>query len=48
MYTVDKSKINMNKILQKAENDTLVLMTCAGEPIDETDATQRLLIWATK
>lgn len=47
IYTVDKSEVDMKRILRKAENDTLILMTCAGEPIGETDATQRLIIEAS-
>ena len=47
IYTIDKSEVDMKRILRKAEKDTLVLMTCAGEPIGETDATKRLIIEAS-
>ena len=47
IYTIDKSEVDMQQVLREAERDTLVLMTCAGEPIGETDATKRLIIEAS-
>ncbi|MBQ3470222.1 sortase [Candidatus Saccharibacteria bacterium] len=46
-YTLDKAKVDMGDILRRAEKDTLILMTCAGESIGETDATKRLIIEAS-
>ena len=45
---VQKSQVEMNKILAGAEKDTLVLMTCAGELLDGGDATHRLIITAIR
>lgn len=44
--TVKKSDINMHALLKKSERDTLVLMTCAGESLDNNDATHRLILTA--
>lgn len=44
--TYEKSEINMTKLLKTAEKDTLILMTCAGEPIGKLDATHRLIVTA--
>ena len=43
---MEKSSISMNTLLRRAERDTLVLMTCAGESLDNNDATHRLIITA--
>jgi len=43
-----KSDVNMNAILAPADVDTLVLMTCAGTPLPEQDATHRLIITAER
>ena len=43
-----KSDIDMKDILKAEKEDTLVLMTCAGEIINSTDATHRLIITAVK
>lgn len=43
---VAKNKINMNRVLQSEEKDTIVLMTCAGTLLDGGDATHRLIITA--
>lgn len=43
---VEKSDINMQSILAPAEVDTIVIMTCAGEPLPGQDATHRLIITA--
>ena len=42
----DKNVVNMDLILAPAEQDTLVLMTCAGELYENGDASQRLIITA--
>lgn len=41
-----KGKIDMNELLQKSDKDTLVMMTCAGELLENGDATHRLMITA--
>lgn len=41
-----KAKVNMGKILSKADRDTIVIMTCAGTMLDGGDATHRLIITA--
>lgn len=43
-----KSDVDMNKILAPTREDTLVIMTCAGEPMGEKDATHRLVVTAVK
>ncbi len=45
---VEKSNISMNALLRRAERDTLVLMTCAGESLENNDATHRLIITAVQ
>ena len=44
----EKSSISMKEILKEETTDTIVLMTCSGEPIPNTDAdyTHRLIITA--
>ena len=43
----EKSAISMTNILEDAPVDTLVLMTCSGEPIgDSGDYTKRLIVTA--
>ena len=42
----EKNDINMYKLLKKSDVDTLVIMTCAGEDLDNGDATHRLIITA--
>lgn len=44
--TYKKSEISMSKLLKSEEKETLILMTCAGEPIGELDATHRLIVTA--
>lgn len=44
--TYPKTDISMSKILADAEVDTIIIMTCAGEPLPNQDATHRLLITA--
>lgn len=41
-----KTDINMEAVLASAERPTLILMTCAGEPLPNQDATHRLLLTA--
>ena len=42
-----KSEINMDRLLKSEETDTLVIMTCAGEDLENGDATHRLIVTAT-
>ena len=44
--TLPKSEVNMTQILSKKPQDTLILMTCAGESLPNQDATHRLIITA--
>ena len=44
--TLAKADINMNKLLSSARRNTLVIMTCAGEPVGEKDATHRFIVTA--
>lgn len=46
--TLPKSEISMTKILQAEEQETVIIMTCAGTPLPNRDATHRLIISATK
>lgn len=48
IHKMPKSEVNMNELLKKADQDTLVIMTCAGELLDGGDATHRLIVTATK
>ena len=41
-----KDKIDMSKLLQESDRDTLVIMTCAGKLLEKGDATHRLIITA--
>ena len=41
-----KAKIDMRDVLQAESNDTIVLMTCAGQDLGNKDATHRLIITA--
>lgn len=43
-----KSDISMSEVLAPADEETIVIMTCAGDPLPDQDATHRLLITATK
>lgn len=43
-----KGDISMASLLRSNSMDTLVLMTCAGELLDNGDATHRLIITAVK
>lgn len=46
--TLPKAKINMGSLLSPADIQTLVIMTCAGNPVGEKDATHRLIVTAVK
>ena len=54
MYSVSdiqvlpKTDIKMSELLKPAAQPTIILMTCAGEPITDYDFTERLLITATR
>ena len=43
-----KSDINMSEVLAASGEKTIVIMTCAGTPLPDQDATHRLIITATK
>ncbi len=38
----------MSKILAETEVETIIIMTCAGNPLPNQDATHRLIVYATK
>lgn len=44
--TLEKSEIDMSKLLAQADENTLVIMTCAGTDLGNGDATHRLIITA--
>ena len=44
----EKSDINMTRLLASSDIDTLVLMTCAGELLENGDATHRLIVTAVR
>jgi sortase (surface protein transpeptidase) len=46
--TLEKANINMNLLLMPSKETTLVIMTCAGQPLGAKDATHRLIVTATK
>lgn len=46
--TVAKENIDMAELLAASMDDILVIMTCAGEPLPNQDATHRLIVYATK
>ncbi len=43
---LEKNEINMNKLLEPTIDHTLVIMTCAGTPLRNGDATHRLIVTA--
>lgn len=47
LQTLQKSDINMSQILEATPQPTLIIMTCAGIPLPNQDATHRLIITAT-
>lgn len=46
--TIRKADVDMNSILAPTEKDTIIIMTCAGEPLPNQDATHRLVITAER
>lgn len=46
LQTLLKADIDMREILQAEEQETIIIMTCAGEPLPNQDATHRLIITA--
>ena len=44
---LEKSTINMQEIIAPTTTDTIIIMTCAGKPLPNHDATHRLIITAT-
>lgn len=44
---LEKSAISMNELLSDAPKKTIIIMTCAGDPLPNQDATHRLIITAT-
>jgi len=44
---VAKSEVKMSEILAPSEKDTIIIMTCAGQLLDDADATHRLMITAS-
>lgn len=44
--TLEKSAISMNTLLSDAPDKTIIIMTCAGEPLPNQDATHRLIVTA--
>lgn len=46
IITLAKPDVSMAEILAPASTDTIIIMTCAGEPLPNQDATHRLLITA--
>lgn len=43
---LEKSAINMQTILAPSVSDTIIIMTCAGEPLPNHDATHRFIVTA--
>lgn len=43
---MEKAEISMREILRAEENETLVVMTCAGELYENQDASHRLIVTA--
>lgn len=48
IQTLAKSQIHMDQIMRRESQETLVLMTCAGEDLGNGDATHRLVVTAIK
>ena len=48
LKTLRKNDIDMKAILQAEEPETMIIMTCAGEPLPNQDATHRLIVTATR
>ena len=45
---LSKADISMNALLAPSKETTMVIMTCAGEPLGNKDATHRLIVTAVK
>lgn len=45
---LEKSSVDMFEILKATDVNTIVIMTCAGDPLPGQDATHRLIITATE
>ena len=46
MIVKEKSMISMSELLKAADKETIVIMTCAGESLENGDATHRLIVTA--
>lgn len=46
--TLAKADISMREILQAEPEETVIIMTCAGSPLPNQDATHRLIVTATR
>lgn len=46
--TLAKTDVDMNQLLAPTRDDTIVVMTCAGEPVGAKDATHRFIVTAVK
>lgn len=46
--TLIKSDISMRQILQPEAIETIIIMTCAGQPLPNQDATHRLIVTAVR
>lgn len=46
--TVRKSDVDMDAILAPSNIDTIIIMTCAGAPLPDQDATHRLIVTAER
>jgi len=46
--TLLKADVDMDAILAASDTETLVIMTCAGTPLPEQDATHRLIVTAER
>lgn len=44
--TLEKSAISMAELLAETDEETIIIMTCAGKPLPDQDATHRLIITA--
>ena len=43
-----RERVHMNELLKREDEDTLVIMTCAGELLGNGEATHRLIVTAIK
>lgn len=46
--TLEKSAIIMSNLLSETPEETIVIMTCAGDPLPNQDATHRFIVTATR